>query len=313
VIWLNSFFSRATLGVLVSRRLGRIQRPVLLAPRGEFAPSALTQKRRRKAAAMRLLRSTGCLRSIHWLASSSAERDDITQAIDTSNITLVPESVSEVLAGDRQWPAKLPHRLRAVFAARIAPTKNLHFLLEVLARIGGNIDLDIIGPPEDADYWSRCQAVIHRLPAAVTVSYTGEATHRDLQSRLSTYDVMFLPTLGENFGHVIVEAWAAGCPVLISDRTPWRQLSSRGLGWDVPLNHQQWVSAIRECLDMSADAHMIMRQRGREQARRVWQEGVAGDASLRRLIEEVARPQESVPRSDLAPGMVGARDIDSCM
>jgi glycosyltransferase involved in cell wall biosynthesis len=312
VIWLNSFFSRASIAVLVFRRMGRIQRPVLLAPRGEFARGALALKRRRKAIAMRLLRWSGCLHSIHWLASSDAERQDIVEAIGASPITRVPESVADVPAADEPWPAKSPRRLRAVFAARIAPTKNLHFLLEVLGCCDADIHLDIVGPLEDPEYWAQCRALIPRLPGTVTVAYTGEAAHCDLQRRLSTYDLLILPTLGENFGHVIVEAWAAGCPVLVSDRTPWRQLSSRGLGWDVALVHGEWVSAIRECLAMSAEAHLVMRRRVREQARRVWQDGVAGDASLRRLIEDAARRQASTPGRDLVPGIPSAGGIDPC-
>src|SRR5262249_1911514 len=143
------------------------------------------------------------------------------------------------------------------------------------------------------------------------VEYTGEAGHDDLQRRLPNYDVMILPTLGENFGHVVVEAWAAGCPVLISDRTPWRQLTSRGLGWDVPLDHPAWTAAIATCLDMSAEDHLAMRRRAREQARRVWREGVDGDALLQRLFDEAAR--RPAPRSglDVVPDMA-ASDIDPC-
>lgn len=313
VIWLNSFFSRGSIGVLASRRLGRIRRPVLLAPRGEFSPGALALKRYRKAIVMRLLRWTGCLASIHWLASSTVERDDIADTMGASPITCVPESIADVPAADGPWPAKSPRRLRAVFAGRIAATKNLLFLLEALERCGdGDIDLDIVGPLEDPDYWARCGTVMQRLPANVSVKYRGETAHRDLQRRLSTYDVMILPTLGENFGHIIVEAWAAGCPVLVSDRTPWRQLRSSGLGWDVPLDQQAWIGAIRECLDLGADAHLMMRRRSREHARRVWQDGAAGDASLRRLFEGAARRPESGVSGDLAPDMVGARDIDTC-
>ena len=312
VIWLNSFFSRASIAVLVLRRLGQIRQPVLLAPRGEFAPGALGLKRRRKAVAMRLLRWAGCLRSIRWLASSDAEHRDIVEAVGASPITCVPESVADVPAADEPWPTKSARRLRAVFAARIAPTKNLHFLLEVLARCDGVIHLDIVGPLEDPEYWARCRGLVSRLPAAVTVEYTGEATHRDLQRRLANYDVMILPTLGENFGHVIVEAWTAGCPVLVSDRTPWRQLASHGVGWDVALDHRQWAAAIGECLDMSAEAHLAMRRRARERARRVWEEGIAGDAALRRLIEEAARRPDAHDARDLVPGIAGAGDIDPC-
>ena len=33
----------------------------------------------------------------------------------------------------------------------------------------------------------------------------------------------------ENFGHVIVESWQNGCPVLISENTPWKNLESQKL------------------------------------------------------------------------------------
>jgi glycosyltransferase involved in cell wall biosynthesis len=92
---------------------------------------------------------------------------------------------------------------------------------------------------------------------------------------------------------MIVEAWAAGCPVLVSDQTPWRQLTAQGLGWDVPLEHEAWVSAIAACRDLDSEAHLEMRQRAREQARRVWQDGVAGDATLRRLFEAAASTTEA--------------------
>jgi glycosyltransferase involved in cell wall biosynthesis len=177
-----------------------------------------------------------------------------------------------------------------VFAARIAPTKNLLFVLEVLSRCTGSIHLDIVGPLEVPDYWAQCRALMQQLPPTVTAEYVGEAAHHDLQRRLSGYDVMLLPTLGENFGHVIVEAWAAGCPVIVSDRTPWRDLRSRDLGWDLPLNHAAWASAIDECLEMSAEAHLALRRRMREHARRVWREGIEGQAALRRLIAEAVAP-----------------------
>jgi glycosyltransferase involved in cell wall biosynthesis len=194
---------------------------------------------------------------------------------------------------DARWPPKSPGQLRAVFASRIAPTKNLLFLLEVLAGCGGRVHLDIIGPLEDRGYWGRCRSLIERLPANVTVAYVGEAAHADLQRRLSTYDLMVLPTRGENFGHIVVEALAAGCPVLLSDRTPWRHLAAQGVGWDVALDREAWAGAIGECLALDADDHLAMRSRAREYARRVWQEGVSGDESLRRLIGTACRPRSA--------------------
>jgi hypothetical protein len=34
----------------------------------------------------------------------------------------------------------------------------------------------------------------------------------------------------------VLESLAAGCPVLMSDQTPWRGLAASNAGWDLPLN-----------------------------------------------------------------------------
>lgn len=44
-----------------------------------------------------------------------------------------------------------------------------------------------------------------------------------------------MPTFNENYGHAIVESFVAGLPVVISDRTPWRNLEKINAGWDIPL------------------------------------------------------------------------------
>ena len=58
--------------------------------------------------------------------------------------------------------------------------------------------------------------------------------------------LFFFPTRGENFGHIIVESLAAGCPVLLSDRTPWTDFDKKGAGWIVPLNERHRFKNILE-------------------------------------------------------------------
>jgi glycosyltransferase involved in cell wall biosynthesis len=204
------------------------------------------------------------------------------------------------------------------------PTKNLLFLLNALAACEGDIRVDVFGPLEDKEYWARCQAQIARLPRHVTVEYAGEEPHSELQRRLPAYDLLILPTLGENFGHIIVEAWAAGCPVLVSDRTPWRQLAASGAGRDVALEHAAWTAAIGEFVEMGTEAHLAMRHSARAHARRVWRQGVSGDRALLGLIDSVRRRASSTapwsldttsdphlePRADLMPHALGGNDTN---
>ena len=73
---------------------------------------------------------------------------------------------------------------------------------------------------------------------------------------LSDYHFFILPTFHENFGHSIFEALSAGCPVLISDQTPWHDLEEKKAGWDLPLNDESlWKDKLNELIKMSDDEY----------------------------------------------------------
>ena len=122
------------------------------------------------------------------------------------------------------------------FLSRISRMKNLDYALKILARTSVKLRFDIWGIKEDADYWEICEKLVQSMPKNVIVRYRGEASPTEVVSLLAGYDLLLLPTRGENYGHVIAEAVSAGTPVLISDRTPWRGLEAAGVGWDLPLD-----------------------------------------------------------------------------
>ena len=73
----------------------------------------------------------------------------------------------------------------------------------------------------------------------------------ELGPHFQTAHYLLSPTTQENFGHSIVEAWAHGCPVLISDRTPWRGLEAHNVGWDWPLDESEWHAGLNEALTLN--------------------------------------------------------------
>ena len=70
----------------------------------------------------------------------------------------------------------------------------------------------------------------------VHVKYIGLVSRDEIFNTFSKYDLFILPSKSENYGHVIAESLAVGTPVLISDRTPWKNLEKRKLGWDLPID-----------------------------------------------------------------------------
>lgn len=258
VLYLNSFFSLCfTIKPLLLRRLGLLpNRPVILAPRGEFSPGALNIKGTKKRLYICVAKYLGVYRDIVWQASSKYEADDIRRHWGgNSRIVVAPDFSgvhSDSLTG-RKSP-KRPGFLQVVFLSRISEMKNLHFALNQLTGVKGRVQMDVFGPLEDKEYWSKCQGIIKELPDDIKVDYCGELPHDQVADVLSRYDLFFLPTRGENFGHAILEALSAGCPVLISDRTPWRGLLDHKVGWDVPLEDAVLFQKIlQECIDMDEE------------------------------------------------------------
>jgi glycosyltransferase involved in cell wall biosynthesis len=258
ILYLNSFFSPCfTIKPLLLRRIGLVpKRPVIVAPRGEFSPGALHIKGIKKGVYIHWAKCLDLYKNVVWQASSQYEAEDIRKhwGLD-ARITVAPDlvGISNPALNSRR-STKMAGSLRVVFLSRISPMKNLDFALRCLDGIKGDLHLDIFGPLEDQEYWIKCQNIIAALPDNVTVNYHGELPHHRVADVLSEYDLFFLPSHGENFGHVIIEAMSAGCPVLISDRTPWRDLLQTGVGWDVPLEKLKvFQQILQSCIDMDED------------------------------------------------------------
>lgn len=267
ILYLNSAFSRAyTLWPLVLRRLRLVPvtGAVVLAPRGEFSAGARSLKPRRKGAFLRCARWTRFYRDVTWQASSTHEAADIQRVVGAGAVSrgtqiavahiVVAADVTEPTGEWRPARDKEAGTARLVHLARVVPMKNLGFALELLHQVEGDVSLDIFGPHEDEEYWRRCQEAIASLPDNVSVSVHGEIDHSEVREVLHRFHLLVLPTRGENFGHVIHEALSSGCPVLISDRTPWRGLAEAGAGWDLDLDDEAaWAAAIHAIVSMDQE------------------------------------------------------------
>lgn len=269
VLYLNSFFSPTfTVRLLLLRRLSLIpRRPLVLAPRGEFSAGALALKKTKKRIYIALSKALRMYEGVVWQASSVYEKGDIHRVFgDNVSVVVAPDLPAAV--HDAEAPLrrhkKVAGSLKVAFLSRVSPMKNLDSALLFLDGLEGEIQFNIFGPLEDKGYWARCQKVIRRLPQNVQVQYRGVVAHERVVDILAEHDLLLLPTQGENFGHVILEALVAGCPVLVSDRTPWRSLQSRGVGWDFPLEEpERFRSTLRYCVGMRDEEHQTWSQRAR--------------------------------------------------
>jgi glycosyltransferase involved in cell wall biosynthesis len=266
LIYLNSYFAPFyVIGTMFLRRFSLIvNTAVVLAPRGEFSPGALALKATKKRLFVFLSSFLGIYKNITWHATNAQEADYIRQEIGTGarNIGFAPPIPDQ--ASDDLRPApkitKKPGHLSVAFLSRISEKKNLDGALKLVRELKGEIDFHIYGPKEDAEYWQKCDRIIKNFPAYITVHDHGAVATEDVTMVLGRHHLFFLPTHGENFGHVIFEALSAGCPVLISDRTAFRDLAGANVGEDLPLEKPMaFKVALQKFTDMGDDEWHRMR------------------------------------------------------
>jgi glycosyltransferase involved in cell wall biosynthesis len=164
-------------------------------------------------------------------------------------------------------PSKSPGRARFVFVSRVARMKNLHHALRALEGVSGDVSLDVYGTADDEPYLRECQEAARRVPPNVSIRFHGPIAPDRVVETFAAYDFSVLPTLGENFGHVIFESMVARCPVVLSDRTAWPDLGPSGAGFTVPVDDLAgWTAALQACVDMGPQRHSAMAETARGMA-----------------------------------------------
>ncbi len=229
---------------------------IIVSVRGMLAPSALAIKPVKKRLFFLYAKFTGLFSRLIFQASTPEEKGHIAAMFPGAVIRIAPNLAQKSSASTVSKAVKIPNELRLLHVARIAPEKNLLFAVEILRKLPGNVVMDLYGPVYDAAYWDLCQKVIRELPENIKINYKGAVEPHRLSSLMNSYDFLFLPSRGENFGHVILESMSAGLPVILSDQTPWKGLAGKKAGWDIPLNESAlFESVLEKCSRMGQEEY----------------------------------------------------------
>jgi glycosyltransferase involved in cell wall biosynthesis len=283
-LYLNSMYSRrfTLYPLLAARRMGR---RIVLAPRGMLHAGAMRLKPVKKRVFLAAFRLAGLARGIVFQATDPREELDIARSFGRGvSIAAVPD-----------WPAPLPPQapgitkrageLKIVCVARVARNKNIRYLLERLQPLAGDVSVALYGPVEDVAYDEECRAAGAALPRGMSYRSFGSVPPHQIPAAIGSAHVFCLPTEGENFCHAIWEALAVGRSVLVSDRTPWRNLSDSGAGWDIPLEHPaEWTEQLDALVRMNQaewDRHCLA---ARAQAENFLSRSDVADSTMRMLF-----------------------------
>lgn len=266
VIYINGIFSKyfSLFPLLIARK--HLHVPVVVAARGMFAPGAVNVKPGKKKAFFYVAKRLKLYANTTFHATNLLEKAHIESVLGKQVKVAVAANLPKALNKNETAAViqKESGFLKLVSIARISPEKNTRYALEILKRFTyeGDIIFDIYGPVNDAVYWKECQAIIQLLPANIKVNYKGSLPSGMVPETLVQYHALFLPTRGENFGHIILESLTAGLPVILSDQTPWRGLEAAQVGWDIPLQDEdKFREVLAHCVRMENEEYQHMRHR----------------------------------------------------
>jgi glycosyltransferase involved in cell wall biosynthesis len=254
-LWLRTLHYACRAGRATEARL-------VISPRGMLSDWSWRQRRWKKWLATRLVHPGAFAQAQGWHATSEAEADDIRRRGFTQPVCIAPNGVeapsTEELTGAHEtWTQLCPAiaaRPTAVFYSRFHRKKRLLELIDLWIDIAPKEWLLLVaGIPQEYTVESLTAYVQRYSAQERIVVFDG----RDRPPPYGVASLFLLPSHSENFGMVVAEAMAWGIPVLVTDSTPWAQLTEQNAGWCVPW--ENYGLALRQALAEPTDR---LEQRG---------------------------------------------------
>lgn len=254
IVYINGiyswYFSIVPLWIL------RNKSKVIVAARGMLNMQAFSVKKTKKKVYLFIANALGIYKNVTFHATNEDEAEQISSRIKDFKAMHIAPNLPRPLQHTNGPKRKHMDVTKFVNIARVSIEKGTLKMIEALKYVSSPMHLDIYGPIYDALYWGKCQNSIQLLPQHITVAYKGVLPSEEVPNVLNLYDFFILLSEGENFGHAILEALMAGCPVIISNNTPWQDLQVKKIGWDVNGEHREEILKVIEiACNMSTDAY----------------------------------------------------------
>ena len=182
----------------------------------------------------------------------------------------------------------LPERF-LLYAGAIYPPKNFTRLIRAFARVGPERGLPLVIAGGENRFLSEHEL---REPEALGIARwvhrPGWVDQEDLAAIYTMAEALLLPSLFESCGLPVLEAMAAGCPVVTADRYGTKELAEHAAVLVDPESVDSIADGIRRVLD-DADLRARLVAAGRERSRDFRWSRCA--AETLRVLEGAAEPR----------------------
>jgi glycosyltransferase involved in cell wall biosynthesis len=215
ILHLHSVFLWPTLAAARAARRAKV--PYVLSPRGMLVGDLI---RRKSSLAKRAWITLFERRNIERAAAVH-----LTSEVEASELSAFgfPHTRLAVVANGVEMPrdissngvnARETHRPYVLFLGRLNWKKGLDRLIPAMKEVA-NADLLIAGNDEE-NYQPELEALTRRYSVVDRVRFLGSIDDNEKWALLASARILVLPSYSENFGNAVLEAMAAGCPVIVT-------------------------------------------------------------------------------------------------
>jgi len=271
--------------------------PYVISPRGAFMTRSLQEKQLKKRLYYWLVERNLLRRAAAIHCTSNMEQQQLAQLISHPSRVLIANGL------DLTPFAKLPSRgmLRAqlglsstaqlsIFAGRLAAEKRLDLTLEAFAEVAQQMPeahLALIGP--EAGCGPSLYEQIKWLNLQNRVHFVGALTRSELLQAYADADLLVLLSRRENFGMVVVEAMAAGLPVLLSSEVGVAdQVAQAGAGHVVSSSSHEIAQVWRQMLMVDDSERQKMGKCGQALAQQHFSQEITA-AQMLTLLQRISK------------------------
>ena len=196
--------------------------PYVLAPRGMLVKDLIKRKSRwGKSVWIRFIERRNLERAVAIHVTTEAEARECRQfGFKLPVISVVPNGINptEFTENLTEFSDLVRHLLgkqpMILFLSRISWKKGLDRLIPALSHVP-EAHLVIAGNDEE-NYTPFLNSLANKYGVKQRVTFTGPVKNGDKKALLNAAKVLTLPSYSENFGNVVLEAMAVGCPVMVT-------------------------------------------------------------------------------------------------
>ncbi|HEY3373200.1 MAG TPA: glycosyltransferase family 1 protein, partial [Prolixibacteraceae bacterium] len=178
---------------------------------------------------------------ISFFAIPEEKIEVIYQAINPLFYQISSEDQKLAVIGKYQLPEQF-----LLNVGTIEPRKNLLALLKGMLSAKINLPLVVVGKP--TDHLREVQQLIAQHPMDLNVLFLSTVDDADLLVLYQSAQAMIYPSLFEGFGLPVVEAQAAGCPVITSNTSSLPEAGGDAALYIQPQKPEEIGQAIRQLL-----------------------------------------------------------------